>query len=144
MFIYKHILYNQYKIEIDDDTKYCIIHIMDINTLLIEDMMITNSVIQVSTDSTMSNKCSIEDTNNLIINKGTGAGGSNTTVYGKKFEETTNNTHRLLANGYTKIFLKSLKKHNEYYLSKTFEDKTIVFVLQHGLKGYMKKKYNIE
>ena len=29
-------------------------------------------------------------------------------------------------------------------LSKTFEDKTIIFVLQYGLKMYMKHKYNIE
>ena len=29
-------------------------------------------------------------------------------------------------------------------MSKTFEDKTIIFVLQNGLKTYMKHKYNIE
>ena len=32
------------------------------------------------------------------------------------------------------------KKANDYYLSKTFEDKTVVFVLQNGLKTYMKYK----
>ena len=35
-------------------------------------------------------------------------------------------------------------KSSDYYLSKKFEDKTIVFVLQSGLKKYMKIKYNKE
>ena len=73
-------------------------------------------------------------------NKGTGAGGANTNYYGKKFEEKTNNQIRLLEMGYTKhSFTKKA-----YYLSKTFEDKTIVFVLQNVLKMYMKNKYKIE
>ena len=73
-------------------------------------------------------------------NKGTGAGGANTNYYGKKFEEKTNNQIRLLEMGYTKhSFTKKA-----YYLSKTFQDKTIVFVLQNVLKMYMKNKYKIE
>lgn len=87
----------------------------------------------------------MEENTQLIINKGTGAGGANTNYYGKKFEEKTNNEQRLLENGYTKnSFVKKPKKESDYYLTKTFEDKTIVFVLQHGLKMYMKKKYNID
>ena len=83
-----------------------------------------------------------EETTQLIINKGTGAGGVNTNYYGKKFEEKTNNQQRLLEMGYTK---KSFtKKPYDYHLSKTFEDKKIVFVLQNGLKMYMKNKYNID
>jgi len=86
-----------------------------------------------------------ENTQLIIINKGTGAGGANTNYYGKKFEEKTNNQQRLLEIGYTKnSFTKKPKKAYDYYLSKTFEDKTIVFVLQNGLKMYMKNKYNIE
>lgn len=79
-----------------------------------------------------------------VVNKGTGAGGSNTNANGKPFEEKTNNEPRLLELGYIKhtYFSKSTKKH-DYYLSKTFEDKTIVFLLQNGLKRYMKYKYNI-
>ena len=81
----------------------------------------------------------------LIINKGTGAGGANTNYYGKKFEEKTNNEQRLLDDGYVKNSLtKKPKKAYDYYLSKTFDDKTIVFVLQNGLKLYMKNKYNID
>ena len=80
-----------------------------------------------------------------IINKGTGAGGTNTNYYGKKFEEKTNNQQRLLTIGYMKnSFSQKPKKAYDYYLSKTFEDKTIVFVLQNGLKMYMKNKYNID
>jgi hypothetical protein len=82
---------------------------------------------------------------NIIVNKGTGAGGTNANYYGKKFEEKTNNQIRLLNDEYIKnSFTKTPKKTYNYYLSKTFEDKTIVFVLQHGLKIYMKNKYNIE
>lgn len=86
-----------------------------------------------------------ENTQLIIINKGTGAGGANTNYYGKKFEEKTNNQQRLLEMGYTKnSFTKKPKKTYDYYLSKTFEDKIIVFVLQNGLKMYMKNKYNID
>jgi hypothetical protein len=88
-----------------------------------------------------------EQNTQIIINKGTGAGGANTNYYGKQFEEKTNNQKRLLEMGYTKYnFTKKNKKEKvyDYYLSKTFEDKTIVFVLQNGLKMYMKNKYNIE
>jgi hypothetical protein len=86
-----------------------------------------------------------ENTQLIIINKGTGAGGANTNYYGKKFEEKTNNQQRLLEMGYTKnSFTKKPKKAYDYYLSKILEDKTIVFVLQHGLKMYMKNKYNID
>jgi hypothetical protein len=77
------------------------------------------------------------------INKGIGAGGFNTNYYGKRFEEKTDNQIRLLNDGYSKNFTKSKKTYN-YYLSKTFEDKSIIFVLQNGLKLYMKYKYNIE
>ena len=82
---------------------------------------------------------------NIIVNKGTNAGGANTNYYGKKFEDNTNNQTRLLYAGYTKnSFTKNPKKVYDYYLSKTFEDKTIVFVLQSGLKLYMRNKYNID
>lgn len=81
----------------------------------------------------------------FTTNKGTGAGGANTNYYGKKFEEKTNNQERLLEIGYIKnSFSNKPKKKYDYYLSKTFEDKTIVFVLQNGLKMYMKNKYKID
>lgn len=83
-----------------------------------------------------------ENTQPIIINKGTGAGGKNTNYYGKKFEEKTNNTNRLLEMGYTKNNFS--KKQYDYYLTKTFKDKKIVFVLQNGLKKYMKNIYDID
>jgi hypothetical protein len=82
----------------------------------------------------------------IIGNKGTGAGGANTNLYGKKFEEKTNNQIRLLEDGYIKnsFTTKNPKKAYDFYLSKKCEDRNIVFVLQNGLKLYMKNKYNIE
>jgi hypothetical protein len=82
-------------------------------------------------------------------NKGTGAGGANTNYHGKKFEETTDNQERLIESGYTKHTFtekstSNFTKKYDYYLLKKFEDKTIVFVLQNGLKMYMKNKYNID
>lgn len=90
----------------------------------------------------------IEKTNNLDIkeiNKGTGAGGANTNKNGKKFEELTNNEIRLREAGYTRHFFEKKSKNvHGYYLIKKFEDRTITFVLQSGLKEYMKNKYNID
>ena len=81
----------------------------------------------------------------ILNNKGTGAGGSNTNYHGKRFEEKTDNQPRLLVNGYSKTsFTIKPKKIYDYYLSKTFSDKTVIFVLQNGLKKYMKHKYNID
>ncbi len=85
-----------------------------------------------------------------FINKGAGAGGAggaNTNYYGKQFEENTNNQQRLLEMGYEKIYFTQTSKNtqdNYDYLSKTFEDKTVVYVSQEGLKKYCKNKYNIE
>ena len=83
-------------------------------------------------------------------NKGTGAGGKNTNILGKKFEDDTNNENRLIENGFTKIFYinnnsRKLKSHRQsnYYLCKKYEYYDITFVLQGGLKQYMKKTYNI-
>ena len=93
----------------------------------------------------------IEDDDDIIVpslncglNKGTGAGGSNTNYYGKKFEEKTDNQKRLLQDGYIKNIFRNCKKSYGYYLSKQNEEKTIIFVSQNGLKSYMKEKYNKE
>ena len=79
----------------------------------------------------------------LIVNKGTGAGGANTNYHGKLFETQTNNQQRLLEMGYTKNTENTTKTY-DYSLSKTFEDKKITFVLQNGLKTCMKKNHNID
>jgi hypothetical protein len=81
-----------------------------------------------------------------IVNKGTGAGGSNTNLYGKRFEEKTNNQERLIEQGFIKMNFgtKKTKKAFDYYLTKTVDDKKITFVLQNGLKMYMKQIYDID
>jgi len=81
----------------------------------------------------------------INLSKGTGAGGSNTNFYGKQFEEKTDNEKRLLEQGFTKNTITTkLKKKYDYYLSKTSEDRNITFVIQNGLKKYMKNKYGID
>jgi hypothetical protein len=76
-----------------------------------------------------------------IINKGTGAGGANTNLYGKKFEEKTNNEPRLLEQGFTRINMNT-NKHG-YYLTKKFEDKEIIYATQSGFKTYMECEFSI-
>ena len=110
-----------------------------------------NNIISLSKKQKKKQKQQIEfiiednDEEVLIINKGTGAGGANTNYYGKQFEDKTNNQIMLLADGYVRHNItKNQKNTYDYYLSKTFDDKIIIFVLQNGLKSYMKHKYNIE
>lgn len=77
----------------------------------------------------------------LIINKGTGAGGSNTNYNGKIFEFKTNNEENLLNIGFIKQYFKGKKN---YCLTKKYQDKQVTFVIQSNLKIYMKIKYNID
>jgi hypothetical protein len=92
---------------------------------------IVKSINSVDTQFTNENKKN--------TNKGIGAGGSNTNYYGKNFEDKTNNEKRLIEMGF---FTNPRKTYN--YLSKTYKDKTIVFVTQCGLRKYIKNKYNID
>jgi hypothetical protein len=70
-------------------------------------------------------------------NKGSGAGGMNTNVYGKLFEEKTNHASRLLEMGFYKC-----TKHSFDYLYNSFQDKKIYFITQTKFKKFMKYKYN--
>ena len=86
-----------------------------------------------------------------IINKGTGAGGANTNTNGKLFEKKTDFQRKLLKDGFKKIYFSSFpsttpfsKSVYNYCLLKSDTKKTIVFVLQNGLKTYLKYKYNID
>ena len=59
-----------------------------------------------------------------IMNRGTGAGGANTNVSGKTFEEKTSNEEKLLVElGFSKVYLKK----NQYYLVKKINTKYIVY-----------------
>jgi hypothetical protein len=71
------------------------------------------------------------------MNKGTGAGGKNTNIYGKKFEDKTNNENKLIDDGFIKESYSKTKY--GYYLYKT-----IYFTLQNGLKLFIKSKYDID
>jgi hypothetical protein len=75
----------------------------------------------------------------MTENKGTGAGGANTKKNGKKFEEKTSNRERLLEMGFIANSNKKI-----VYLSKTFEEKSIVYLEQQYLKKYMKHNYNLD
>ena len=76
----------------------------------------------------------------VVANKGTGAGGANTNLYGKSFETLTNNKERLLTQGFVQC---KIGKSKSTYLTKIMGDKTIQFVVQGALKQYMKTKHNI-
>lgn len=80
-----------------------------------------------------------------FIAKGKGAcgGGANTNKHGLPFEHKTCNELSLINNGYSKHYFANKGK-GKYYLSNTFEDKTITFVSQNRFKSYMKMKYNID
>ena len=79
-----------------------------------------------------------------IINKGTGAGGAKTNLNGKKFEEKTDNSKRLIEIGFTPHIISKKSKKLYDYLSKTFEDREIIFLLQNNFKKYIKYHYNID
>ena len=81
--------------------------------------------------------------NIIVLSKGTGAGGANTNLYGKKFEEQTNNQNRLIRLGFVKKMF--MKKYSYLISSEILNDNPhIIFILQNGLKKYMKFKYNID
>lgn len=73
-----------------------------------------------------------------VINKGTGAGGANTNVTGKSFEQKTENETRLLASGFIRKQIPGCEKNKTgYYLVKEIsQDKSIVYLTQGGLPAY--------
>jgi len=68
------------------------------------------------------------------LNKGTGAGGANTNKTGKPLEEKTDNLTRMLEHGFVS---------QKTWITKTFEDKTVIMVNQRSLGQYAKQKYGI-
>jgi hypothetical protein len=75
---------------------------------------------------------------NKIINKGTGAGGVNTTLNGSSFEIKTSIEDKLLKNNFIKIILNKNNKYGYY-----FEFDNIIYLTQSGFKLYFKLKFNI-
>jgi len=76
-------------------------------------------------------KCTME----TPVNRGTGAGGAQTNVNGKSFEEKTLNRARLLANGFS-------ERDGNTYLAN--DDGSIVYLSQGALKKYFKNVFKIE
>ena len=83
-----------------------------------------------------------------IINKGTGAGGANTNVTGKSFEQKTENETRLFASGFTRKPIPGYEKNTEgsfYYLIKeTSPTESVVYLTQGGLKKYFEHFFKKE
>ena len=83
-----------------------------------------------------------------IINKGTGAGGANTNVTGKSFEQKTENETRLLASGFVRKQIPGCEKNLEssfYYLIKeSGPTESVVYLTQGGLKKYFKHFFKKE
>ena len=76
-----------------------------------------------------------------IKNKGTGAGGRNTNIYGLKFEEKTDNETRLLDMGFE---INQIEHSKCNYLKKSCSKYDIIFVKQYSFIAYLKYFYNIE
>jgi len=80
-----------------------------------------------------------------IINRGTGAGGANTNVNGKSFEEKTSNEQRLLSTGFIKKKIPGYKGKNAYYLVKEMSPtESITYLTQGGLKAYFEHFFKKE
>ena len=84
----------------------------------------------------MSNKKIVHKTN-----KGFGAGGVNTNLFGKAFENTTCMRENLINNDFKLVKINNSKF--GYYLFKKINDIKYSYVSQNGLKLYCKEKFNI-
>jgi len=72
-------------------------------------------------------------------NKGTGAGGKNTTLNGGSFEKVTSIESKLLEEGFSK---KEFNKSKQYYYEKVLGDYTLIYVSQWSLRTFMEQFYN--
>lgn len=80
-------------------------------------------------------------------NRGTGAGGANTNVTGKSFEQKTENETRLLANGFVRKQIPGCKNNSEssfYLIKETGPTESIVYLTQYGLVKYFKHFFKKE
>ena len=76
-----------------------------------------------------------------IKNKGTGAGGKNTNIFGLRFEDKTDNENRLLNMGFK---INPIDHSKCYFLKKTYSKYDIIFVKQYSFIAYLKHYYDIE
>ena len=73
-----------------------------------------------------------------MANRGTGAGGANTNLFGKSFEKKTDNEPRLIAAGFVRKTIPGKKGVSDYYLEKG----NVVYLTQGGLKSYFTLFFN--
>lgn len=76
-------------------------------------------------------------------NKGTGAGGANTNLYGKTFEQQCDLESSLLDMGFERHVMNKSMKYG-YYLYRDDGTTTVKYMKQSGLREYMRSKHNIE
>lgn len=85
-------------------------------------------------------KTSISEEVKVVVkntNRGTGAGGANTNVNGKTFEQKTENHSRLLKTGFVHKTIPGSKGKYGYYLVKEISPtESITYLTQGGLKAY--------
>ena len=80
-----------------------------------------------------------------IVNKGTGAGGANTNVNGKSFEQKTENESRLIASGFVRKSIPGYKGKYAFYLVKEISPtQSITYLTQGGLKAYFEHFFKKE
>jgi len=87
-------------------------------------------------------KLNNENKISVKVNKGAGAGGKNTNVNGKRFEQITDIESKLFENKFEKKILE--KNKYGYYLYKNTNNNKIIYLSQNGLKLYFKKNFNIK
>ena len=76
-------------------------------------------------------------------NKGTGAGGANTNLYGKTFEQQCDLESSLIDMRFSKHVMNKSMKYG-YYLYKDSLTTTVKYMKQSGLREYMRSYHNIE
>jgi hypothetical protein len=72
------------------------------------------------------------------INRGTGAGGANTTINGLSFECKTSIENKLLENKFNKIIISKKNKFG-YYFECNNKNNKIIYLTQTGFRLYFKK-----
>ena len=81
----------------------------------------------------------------MINNKGTGAGGANTTLNGSLFEERTSIENKLLENKYIKKEIDTKNKNKKgYYFEYIDNNIKIIYLTQSGFVSYFAKEFNID
>jgi hypothetical protein len=77
-----------------------------------------------------------------VINKGTGAGGSMTTINGGAFENKTSIEDKLLENKFEKIIMDK-SKYGYYYQKTINKDNKLIYLTQGGFKLYCMKEFKL-